>query len=150
MAVMRDETFGPIIPVAKVSGDEEAVRLMNDTTYGLTASVWTKDVEAGKELIERLDAGTVFINRADYPNPVSHSPAPLGAAGGLVCGEGINIAVIGPRLDGVENVGLGLHTRAPGLRLLLQAEELSCEGEPGVSLGSCGPERPEERIEMEN
>ena len=74
MAVMKEETFGPIIPVAKVSGDEEAVKLMNDTTYGLTASVWTKDIDRGKELIERLDAGTVFINRADYPNPVSRSP----------------------------------------------------------------------------
>lgn len=74
MAVMREETFGPIIPVAKVSSDEEAVRLMNDTTYGLTASVWTKEIECGKELIERLEAGTVFVNRADYPNPVSCYP----------------------------------------------------------------------------
>ena len=74
MAVVREETFGPIIPVAKVSGDEEAIELMNDTVYGLTASVWTKDIECGKELIEQLQAGTVFVNRADYPNPVSPSP----------------------------------------------------------------------------
>ena len=70
MTVMKEETFGPIIPVSKVSGDEEAVRLMNDTTYGLTCSVWTKDIEVGKQLIEQLEAGTVFVNRADYPNPV--------------------------------------------------------------------------------
>lgn len=74
MTVMKEETFGPIIPVAKVSGDEEAIKLMNDTAYGLTASVWTKDIQGGKELIERLDAGTVFVNRADYPNPVSGRP----------------------------------------------------------------------------
>lgn len=71
MEVMREETFGPVIPVAKVKDDEEAVRLMNDSDYGLTASVWTKDIARGEELIEQLEAGTVFINRCDYPNPVS-------------------------------------------------------------------------------
>lgn len=70
MVVMREETFGPVIPVQKVSGDEEAVKLMNDTEYGLTASVWTKDIARGNELIELLEAGTVFVNRCDYPNPV--------------------------------------------------------------------------------
>jgi acyl-CoA reductase-like NAD-dependent aldehyde dehydrogenase len=71
MVVMREETFGPIVPVQKVSSDEHAIRLMNDSDYGLTASVWTKDIEAGKAIIEQLEAGTVFINRCDYPNPVS-------------------------------------------------------------------------------
>ncbi|KAK4064176.1 uncharacterized protein Triagg1_9155 [Trichoderma aggressivum f. europaeum] len=69
MQVMREETFGPVIPVAKVKDDDEAVRLMNDTEYGLTASVWTKDIARGEELIELLEAGTVFVNRCDYPNP---------------------------------------------------------------------------------
>ncbi|KAL1864988.1 hypothetical protein VTK73DRAFT_5538 [Phialemonium thermophilum] len=69
MVIMREETFGPVLPVARVSGDDEAVRLMNDTDYGLTASVWTKDIQRGEELIEQLQAGTVFINRCDYPNP---------------------------------------------------------------------------------
>ncbi|KAF7562666.1 hypothetical protein G7046_g1494 [Stylonectria norvegica] len=69
MLIMREETFGPAIPVAKVSGDDEAIRLMNDTDYGLTASVWTKDISRGEELIEKLNAGTVFVNRCDYPNP---------------------------------------------------------------------------------
>ncbi|OPB36270.1 aldehyde dehydrogenase [Trichoderma guizhouense] len=69
MDVMREETFGPVIPVAKVKDDDEAVRLMNDTEYGLTASVWTKDIARGEELIELLEAGTVFVNRCDYPNP---------------------------------------------------------------------------------
>ncbi|KAF4309309.1 hypothetical protein GTA08_BOTSDO03160 [Botryosphaeria dothidea] len=69
MRVMQDETFGPVIPIAKVATDEEAVLLMNDSTYGLTASVWTKDVDAGQGIAEKLDAGTVFVNRCDYPSP---------------------------------------------------------------------------------
>ena len=69
MRVMVEETFGPIIPVMKVSGDAEAVQLMNDSTLGLTASVWTKDVALAEELIENVDAGTVFVNRCDYPSP---------------------------------------------------------------------------------
>ncbi|RDW91547.1 hypothetical protein BP5796_02712 [Coleophoma crateriformis] len=68
MVVMREETFGPVIPVMKVSSDSEAVELMNDSDYGLTASVWTKNNDEGLELMEKLNAGTVFINRCDYPN----------------------------------------------------------------------------------
>ncbi|KAL4932342.1 aldehyde dehydrogenase family protein [Aspergillus undulatus] len=69
MRVMREETFGPVIPIMKVASDDEAVALMNDSNYGLTASVWTKDIKAGEDLIERIEAGTVFINRSDYPAP---------------------------------------------------------------------------------
>ncbi|KAL4889888.1 Aldehyde/histidinol dehydrogenase [Aspergillus ambiguus] len=69
MVTMREETFGPIIPVMKVSSDDEAVALMNDSDYGLTASVWTKDLAAGEALLERIEAGTVYINRCDYPSP---------------------------------------------------------------------------------
>ncbi|KAI1624661.1 aldehyde dehydrogenase [Exophiala viscosa] len=69
MEVMREETFGPVIPVQKVSGDDEAVELMNDSQFGLTASIWTKDVERGEELTRLVEAGTVFVNRADYPSP---------------------------------------------------------------------------------
>ncbi|CAG8007231.1 unnamed protein product [Penicillium salamii] len=69
MVVMKEETFGPVIPVMKVASDEEAIRLMNDSDYGLTASLWTKDLSAGRELLKELEAGTVFINRCDYPNP---------------------------------------------------------------------------------
>jgi len=70
MSVMTKETFGPVIPVMKVSGDDEAVRWMNDSEFGLTASVWTKDVSAAEKLIERVEAGTVFVNRSDFPSPV--------------------------------------------------------------------------------
>jgi acyl-CoA reductase-like NAD-dependent aldehyde dehydrogenase len=70
MTVMRDETFGPVIPVMRVQNDEEAIRLMNDSQFGLTASIWTKDVVKGENLAEAVEAGTVFVNRSDYPSPV--------------------------------------------------------------------------------
>lgn len=69
MTVMTEETFGPVIPVMKVSSDDEAVKLMNDSVFGLTASIWTKDVEDGHGLADNVEAGTVFINRCDYPSP---------------------------------------------------------------------------------
>ncbi|KAI6777948.1 aldehyde dehydrogenase, partial [Emericellopsis cladophorae] len=69
MRVMMEETFGPVIPVMKVKSDDEAVRLMNDSEFGLTASVWTKDTAKAAELIESIEAGTVFVNRCDYPSP---------------------------------------------------------------------------------
>nr|POE71945.1 succinate-semialdehyde dehydrogenase [nadp(+)] [Quercus suber] len=69
MAVMQEETFGPVIPVVAVASDDEAVRLMNDSVFGLTASIWTKDVARGHALAELVEAGTVFVNRADFPSP---------------------------------------------------------------------------------
>lgn len=69
MLVMRDETFGPVIAIQAVKDDEEAVRLMNDSQFGLTASVWTKDVAKGHELADEIEAGTVFVNRCDFPSP---------------------------------------------------------------------------------
>lgn len=71
MDVMNDETFGPVIPVMRVGNDEEAIRLMNDSEFGLTASIWTKDVRKGEDLAEQVEAGTVFVNRCDFPSPVS-------------------------------------------------------------------------------
>lgn len=74
MLVMTEETFGPVIPVMKVVSDKEATKLMNDSQFGLTASIWTKDTEKGQELAEDVEAGTVFVNRCDFPSPVSTSP----------------------------------------------------------------------------
>lgn len=74
MTVMTEETFGPVIPVMKVKSDAEAVKLMNDSEFGLTASIWTKDTDKGYELAEDVEAGTVFVNRCDYPSPVSDRP----------------------------------------------------------------------------
>ncbi|KAF2226780.1 Aldehyde/histidinol dehydrogenase [Elsinoe ampelina] len=69
MTVMKDETFGPVVPIMKVKSDAEAIGFMNDSEFGLTASIWTKDVEKGHLLADDVDAGTVFVNRADYPSP---------------------------------------------------------------------------------
>jgi acyl-CoA reductase-like NAD-dependent aldehyde dehydrogenase len=69
MAVMTDESFGPVVGIMKVAGDDEAIRLMNDSPYGLTASVWTRDLDAAASLAGRLQAGTVFANRCDYLDP---------------------------------------------------------------------------------
>jgi acyl-CoA reductase-like NAD-dependent aldehyde dehydrogenase len=69
MRIMTEETFGPAVGIMKVASDEEAVRLMNDSTYGLTAALWTEDVEAAERLGARIDTGTVFMNRCDYLDP---------------------------------------------------------------------------------
>lgn len=77
---MRDETFGPIIGIQKVSSDEEAIELVNDSEFGLTGSIWTKNLDGkAEELADQVEAGTVFINRyflirksncrSDYPDP---------------------------------------------------------------------------------
>lgn len=70
MAVMAEETFGPVIPVVKVGSDEEAVSLINNSDLGLTASVWTRDSNAAQQLTQKIEAGTVFVNRSDYLSPV--------------------------------------------------------------------------------
>jgi acyl-CoA reductase-like NAD-dependent aldehyde dehydrogenase len=64
MDCMREETFGPTLPIMKVADSEEAVRLSNDTDYGLQASVWTKDVAKGERLARRIEAGAVTVNDA--------------------------------------------------------------------------------------
>ena len=69
MRVMRDETFGPLIGIMSVDNDEEAVALMNDSEFGLTASLWTQDVDRAASIGRRLQTGTIFMNRADYLDP---------------------------------------------------------------------------------
>ncbi|WP_298563454.1 aldehyde dehydrogenase family protein [uncultured Aliiroseovarius sp.] len=69
MRVMRDESFGPVVGIMKVSSDEEAIALMNDSEFGLTASLWTRDVERAARVGDQVETGTVFMNRADYLDP---------------------------------------------------------------------------------
>jgi acyl-CoA reductase-like NAD-dependent aldehyde dehydrogenase len=69
MRVMRDESFGPVVGIMKVKDDEEAVALMNDSDYGLTASLWTADVDRAMKIGRRIETGTVFMNRCDYLDP---------------------------------------------------------------------------------
>jgi acyl-CoA reductase-like NAD-dependent aldehyde dehydrogenase len=70
MAVMREETFGPVAGVVRIRSDEEALGLMNDSAYGLTASIWTRDLDAAQALAGRVEAGTVLVNRCDYLDPL--------------------------------------------------------------------------------
>jgi acyl-CoA reductase-like NAD-dependent aldehyde dehydrogenase len=69
MRVMREESFGPVVGIARVASDDEAVACMNDSDFGLTASVWTADEEAALAIGERLETGTFFMNRCDYLDP---------------------------------------------------------------------------------
>jgi acyl-CoA reductase-like NAD-dependent aldehyde dehydrogenase len=69
MRVMRDESFGPVVGIMPVKDDEEAIALMNDSEFGLTAAIFTKDAEAAEAIAARLESGTVFMNRADYLDP---------------------------------------------------------------------------------
>ena len=69
MAVMLDETFGPIIGIMAVNSDDQAIKLMNDSPYGLTASVWTKDAEKAIEIGNQIETGTFFQNRCDVLDP---------------------------------------------------------------------------------
>ena len=69
MALMREETFGPAVGLMKVKNDSEATALMNDSDFGLTASIWTRDMDAAETLAPQIEAGTIFANRCDYLDP---------------------------------------------------------------------------------
>ncbi|PIB25129.1 aldehyde dehydrogenase [Amylibacter kogurei] len=69
MRVMRDESFGPVVGIMRVKDDAEAIKLMNDSEFGLTASLWTRDYERAERIGDQLETGTVFTNRADYLDP---------------------------------------------------------------------------------
>ena len=117
MDVMNDETFGPVIPVMKVGSDEEAVRLMNDSEYGLTASIWTKDVGKGESLATEIEAGTVFVNRCDYPSPVS----------GPKLTFHIHLIIIGSCMDWLEEFGQRSHLEQIWIRSICEAQEFPCQ-----------------------
>ncbi|MFL5015331.1 MAG: aldehyde dehydrogenase family protein [Rhizobium sp.] len=89
MAFMREETFGPAVGIMKVKSDEEALALMNDSQYGLTASLWTQDVERAGRLGREIETGTVFMNRADYLDPA------LCWTGVKETGRGGSLSIIG-------------------------------------------------------
>ncbi|NKN36164.1 aldehyde dehydrogenase family protein [Agrobacterium sp. a22-2] len=89
MAFMKDETFGPAVGIMKVKSDEEALALMNDSPYGLTASLWTKDPERAARIGRDIETGTVFMNRADYLDPA------LCWTGCKETGKGGSLSVIG-------------------------------------------------------
>src|SRR5882724_8707046 len=74
MKIMRDETFGPVLPIMTFKSEAEAVRLANDSIYGLTACVWTSDISRGRRIAEQLAAGTVMINEVVYTHAIAQTP----------------------------------------------------------------------------
>jgi acyl-CoA reductase-like NAD-dependent aldehyde dehydrogenase len=69
MQVMSEESFGPVVGIMQVQNDAEAIQLMNDSAYGLTASIWSTDLDETRALAEQVAAGTVYMNRCDYLDP---------------------------------------------------------------------------------
>lgn len=89
MSLMREENFGPVVGIMAVADDDEAVRLMNDSDYGLTASIWTADVERAERIGDRIETGTLFMNRCDYLDPA------LAWTGVKETGRGATLSSIG-------------------------------------------------------
>lgn len=89
MRVMREESFGPIIGIMPVKDDAEALAFMNDSPYGLTASIWTQDAEAALQLSHQIETGTCFMNRCDYLDPA------LAWTGVKDTGHGCTLSVFG-------------------------------------------------------
>ena len=89
MRVMREESFGPVVGIMPVASDDEAIALMNDSQFGLTASIWTADVDASNAIGARLQTGTVFMNRCDYLDPA------LCWTGCKDTGRGAGLSVLG-------------------------------------------------------
>lgn len=89
MPVMREEIFGPVAGIMKVRSDEEAIALLNDTRFGLTAAIWTRDDEAALAIGARVDTGTWFMNRCDYLDPA------LAWVGVKDSGRGCTLSIVG-------------------------------------------------------
>ena len=89
MPVMREEIFGPVAGIMKVRSDEEAIALMNDSAFGLTAAVWTSDADAAVAIGDRVETGTWFMNRCDYLDPA------LAWVGVKDSGRGCTLSVVG-------------------------------------------------------
>ncbi len=110
MKLMRDETFGPVLPIMTFQTDEEAVRLANDSIYGLTASVFTGDLGRGKRIAEQLDAGTVMVNEVVYTHAVAQTP-----------------------WGGVKQSGYGRTHGSLGLLELVSAQHIHVNAMPGLA-----------------
>src|ERR1041384_2073540 len=74
MTIMRDETFGPVLPLMTFKTEAEAIQLANDSIFGLTASVWTRDTARGRRIAEQIEAGTVMVNEVLYTHGIAQTP----------------------------------------------------------------------------
>jgi len=101
MRAMREETFGPTLPIAIFDTEDEAIILANDSEFGLTASVWTKDTSRGKRIARRIEAGTITINEVTYTHGIGQTP-----------------------WGGFKNSGLGRTHGREGLMELVQAQHI--------------------------
>jgi succinate-semialdehyde dehydrogenase/glutarate-semialdehyde dehydrogenase len=110
MKLMRDETFGPVLPIMTFKTEAEAVRLANDSIYGLTASVFTGNLERGKRIAEQIDAGTVMINEVVYTHAVAQTP-----------------------WGGVKQSGYGRTHGSLGLLELVSAQHIHVNAMPGLA-----------------
>ncbi|GAB6408496.1 aldehyde dehydrogenase family protein [Pseudomonas sp. MHK4] len=89
MSVMRDESFGPVVGIMPVDSDEQAIALMNDSEFGLSASIWTRDLAAAERVGNEIDTGTLFMNRCDYLDPA------LAWTGVKNSGRGVTLSALG-------------------------------------------------------
>lgn len=89
MSVMREESFGPVVGIMKVSSDAEAIALMNDSPFGLTAAIWSEDPAAAHAIASQIETGTVFLNRCDYLDPA------LAWTGVKDTGRGVTLSRLG-------------------------------------------------------
>lgn len=89
MRIMNEESFGPVVGIMPVKSDEQAIKLMNDSDYGLTASVWTNNVDSALEIADQLETGTAYMNRCDYLDPA------LAWTGVKDSGRGCTLSAIG-------------------------------------------------------
>jgi acyl-CoA reductase-like NAD-dependent aldehyde dehydrogenase len=110
MKVMRDETFGPVLPIMTFKTEDEAIRLANDSAYGLTASVFTGDFRRGKRVAEQIDAGTVMVNEVVYTHAVAQTP-----------------------WGGVKQSGYGRTHGHLGLLEMVSAQHIHVNGMPGLA-----------------
>ena len=110
MKLMRDETFGPVLPIMTFKTEDEAVRLANDSIYGLTASVFTGDLARGKRIAEQIDAGTVMVNEVVYTHALAQTP-----------------------WGGVKQSGYGRTHGSLGLLELVSAQHIHVNAMPGLA-----------------
>lgn len=89
MDIMTQESFGPVVGIMAVDSDDHAISLMNDSDFGLTASIWTQDIATATKMLPHIETGTAFINRCDYLSPM------LAWTGVKNTGRGISLSVLG-------------------------------------------------------